>query len=148
MFMAYSVFFLRLSNKPYVTQYRYEIRALIVAPPSHPRPPHTDWFIFNVVFFVNLFSEKSQRAIRWTSLDSTAASVYRKLALCAVAGFKNTLRKKIENETKWTKELYDALLGILMQWWAWGDSTVVSKNANNIENRRANNAYAVYCSFE
>lgn len=60
MFIAYFVFFLRLSNKPYVTQYRYR-DTLIVA------PPRADWFIFNVVFFVNLFSQNFQPAIRWTS---------------------------------------------------------------------------------
>jgi len=114
-----------------VTQYRYEIRAFIVASPPTRPIYHVDWFIFNVVFFINLFSEKSQRIARWTCLDSTAASVYRKLALCTDAGFKNTRRKKIEHETKWTKELYDTLLGILMQWRVQGDIAVTLNNANN-----------------
>lgn len=51
-FIAYFVFFLWFSNKPYVTRYRYGIRLLL-----HPR---ADWFILNVVFFVNLFSKNSQ----------------------------------------------------------------------------------------
>lgn len=42
---------------------------------------------------------------------------------------------QIGNKTKWTKELYDVLLGILMQRWVQGDSGIMQI----IENCRAIN---------
>jgi hypothetical protein len=52
---------------------------------------------------------------------------------------------QIRNETKLTKELYDVLLGILMQWRAQGDSGITQI----IENCRANDVrYFVHSNYK